>query len=65
MENYSATLLEDVRHERSLIMLLSLRDQDKMKQTEFTDHEINILKIFLDKDHRRKISKEYVALQLD
>ena len=28
MEQYFATMLEDVRHERSLILLLSLTDPD-------------------------------------
>ena len=44
MEQYFATMFEDVRHERSLILLLSLTDSDILKQSKFTDHEINIIK---------------------
>ena len=44
MEAYFATIFEDVRHERSLILLLLLTDSDILKQTKFTDDEININK---------------------
>ena len=37
-------MLEDVGHERSLILLLSLTDRDILKQTKFTDHVINVIK---------------------
>ena len=43
MEAYFATLFEDIRHERSLILLLSLTDPDILKQSKFTDDEINII----------------------
>ena len=33
MEQCFATMFEDVRHERSLILLLSLADPDILKQT--------------------------------
>ena len=36
-------MFEDVRHERSLILLLSLTDPDILKQRKFTNHEINII----------------------
>ena len=42
MEAYFAVMFEDVRHERSLIFLLSLTDPDILKHAKFTDHEINI-----------------------
>ena len=45
MEQYFATMFEDVGYERSLILLLSLTDPDILKQNKFTDDEINILKI--------------------
>ena len=41
MENYFATLSEQVRHERSLIQLLSQTDPDLSKPNKFTHHEIN------------------------
>ena len=45
MEQFFATMFENVRHERSLILLLSLTDPDKLKQSKFTDDEVNILKV--------------------
>ena len=45
-------MFEDVRHERSLIILLSLTDPDILKQSEFTDDEKEIIKILaLEKLH--------------
>ena len=43
MEAYFNTISEDVRLERSLILLLSLTDPDILKQSKFTDDEINII----------------------
>ena len=40
MENYFTILFEDVRHERSLILLLPLTDPDIIKQSKVTDYEI-------------------------
>ena len=37
MEAYFSNLFEDVRHERSLILLLSLTDPNILKQSKFTD----------------------------
>ena len=42
MEQYFATMFEDVRHERSLILLLSLTDSDIIGQSKFADHEKSI-----------------------
>ena len=65
MEQNFAKMFEDVRHERSLILLLSLTDQDILKQSEFKDYEINIIKnSAFEKLHRQKCSKEIFALQL-
>ena len=65
MEAYFSTIFEDVRHERSLIILLSLTDQDTLKQYEFTGDEINIIKnLALEKLHRQRILKELVAMDL-
>ena len=40
MEQYFATIFEDDRHERSLILLRSLTDPHILKQSKVTDHEI-------------------------
>ena len=65
MENYFNTIFEDVRHERSLILLLSLVEPDILKQSKFTDHEIDIIKnIALEILHRQRILKEVVAMDL-
>ena len=44
MEPYFATIFEDVRHERSLILLLSLTDSDILQESKFTDDELSIRK---------------------
>ena len=65
MEACFATMFEDVRHERSLILLLSLTDPDISKQSKVTDDEINIIKnLALEKLHRQRILKEHVAMDL-
>ena len=43
MESYFSNLFGDIRHERSLKFQLSLTDPDKVKQSKFTDDEINII----------------------
>ena len=65
MEAYFSTMFEDVRHERSLILLLSLTDPDILRQSKFTDDEIEITKnLALEKLHRQRILKEHVAMDL-
>ena len=65
MEAYFDTMFEDVRHERSLILLLSLTDPDILKQSKFTDDEVNIIKsLALEELHRQRILKEYHAVSL-
>ena len=65
MEAYFAVMFEDIRHERSLLLLLSLTDPDKLKQTKLTDHEINTIKnLALEKLQRQQILKEEVAIAL-
>ena len=55
MEAYFNTTFEDIRHERSLILLLSLVVPDILKQSKLQDHEIEIIKnIALDKLHRQR-----------
>ena len=43
-EAYFSNWFEDVRHERSLFLLLSLTDPDILKQSKFTYDEIKLLK---------------------
>ena len=65
MEAYFTTLFDDVRHEKSLILLLSLTDPDILRQSKFTDDEIEIIKnLALEKLHRQRILKEYHAVSL-
>ena len=65
MEQYFSKLFEDIRHERSMILILSLIDSDILKQSKFTDDEIIIMKnLALEKLHRQRILKEYHAVSL-
>ena len=65
MEQYFSKLFEDVRHERSQVLLLSLTDPNIVKQTKFTDHELKTVKnVALGKLHRHKSLEEDFALQL-
>ena len=53
MDQYFATVFEDVRHERSLILLLSLTDPNKLKHSKFKDDDVN----FIEKYCFRKLTK--------
>ena len=65
MEAYFATMFEDVRHERSLILLLSLTDPDILRQSKFRDDETNIIRnLALEKLFRQRILKEQIAMAL-
>ena len=65
MDQYFNTIFEDIRHERSLILLLSLVEPDILKQSKFQDHEKEIIKnIALEKLHRQRNLKEIIALEL-
>ena len=65
MEAYFNSIFEDIRHERSLILLLSLFEPDILRQSKFLDHEIEIIKnIALEKLHRQRNLKEIIALEL-
>ena len=65
METYFNTIFEDIRHERSLILLLGLVEPSILKQSKFTDHEIEIIKnLALEKLHRQRILKEHIAMDL-
>ena len=55
MEQYFDNIFEDVRHERSLILALSIVEPDILKQSKFLDHEIEIIKnVALQKIHRQR-----------
>ena len=63
MEACFATMFEDVRHERSLIILLSLTGPDTLKQTKFPDLVIHMIKnLALEELHRQRILKEFAAV---
>ena len=65
MEAYFNTIFENIRYERSLLLILSLVEPDILKQSKFNDHEIEIIKnIALEKLHRQYNPKEIVALDL-
>ena len=58
MEAYFATMFEDVRLERSLILLLALVEPDILRQSKFTDDETIIIKsLALEKLHRQRFLK--------
>ena len=63
MEIYFATLFEDVGHEKSLMLLLSLTDEGILRGVGFLDHN-TIKNLALENLHRQKSLKEYVALHL-
>ena len=64
MEKCFAALFEDVRRERSMILLISLTVPDILKQSKFADHVIIIKKLASKKVHRQRKLDECVAVQL-
>ena len=65
MEAYFNTNFENIRHRRSLVLFLSLVEPDILKQSKFTDEEIEIIKnISLQKLYRQRNLKVIVALDL-
>ena len=65
MQASFSNLFEDKRYERSVILLLTITDSDVLKQSNFTDDEINIMKnLDLEKLHRQKSLKEIFALKI-
>ena len=65
MDQFFATIFEDVRHERSIKLFFSLTDPDILKQSKFTDHEIdNVKNLALEKLYRQRLIKEEVAFAL-
>ena len=65
MGNQIATVVEDVRHERSLIILLSLTYPEIIKQSKFTDDEIDITRTLAsEKVHRQRIKEDGVFVSV-
>ena len=65
MEQYFNTSFEDIRREISLILFLDIVQPDILKQSKFTEDEIEIIKnIALEKLHRQRNLKEIIALDL-
>ena len=63
MEQNFNTRFEDIKHERSLILLLSLVEPYIIGQSKFLDHEIENNKN-IQKLHRQSNLKEIIALEL-
>ena len=58
-------MFEDVRRERSLLLLLSLKYPDILKQTKLTEHVKKLLWNFAPKKlHRQMILKQYVGASI-
>ena len=58
MEAYFITMLEDVRHERSLMLFLSPKQERVLRPAGFTDHELKyITNLSLEIIHRQKKQK--------
>ena len=65
MDQFFNTIFEDVRHERSLILLLSLVEPSVLKQSKFTVHEIEIIEnLAVETLHRQRILKKHIAMDL-
>ena len=65
MEADFSTIFEDERHDRSLLLLLSITDSDKLKQRKITFYEKNKMKnLALEKLHRQSVLKAYVAVSI-
>ena len=60
-----SNLFEDIKHGRSLILLLSLIELDKLKQSRHTGDELLVIKnLALENLHRLKCLKEYYGLSI-
>ena len=65
MEAYFSNFFEDDGHEQSLVSLLALTDPEFLKQSNFTDDEIKIIKsLALEKLNRQIFLRDYFALKL-
>ena len=65
MGQYFAMIFEDIKHERFLLLLLSITDPDILRHCKFTDYEVDIIEeVALEKLHRQRILKEHIAMSL-
>ena len=65
MEAYFDSIFEDVRHERSLILLFSKVEPDILRKRKFLDHEIEIFQnIAPEKIHKQRNLKELIAFKM-
>ena len=65
MEAYFDNIFEDVRHERSLILLLSIVKPDILRQSKLLDLELEIIKNnAYEKLIRERNLKELIAMDL-
>ena len=65
MEQYFDNIFGDVRHERSLILILSITEPEILRQSKFLDNEIELIKnIALEKLQRQRNRKKLIALEL-
>ena len=65
MEAYFDSIFEDVRHERSLILVISIVEPDMLRQSKLLDHEKEITKnIALEELQRQRNLKEIIAMDL-
>ena len=65
MEQCFASFLDDDRLGGFSKLLLSLTVPDILKQSKFSDHEVNIIKNFaLEKRQRERILKQHVAVSI-
>ena len=65
MKPYFDNIFEDVRHERWLILLLSIVEPDILRQSNFLDHEKEIFKIIAPENlNRQRNLKKIIAMEL-
>ena len=65
IEQYFNNIFEDIRHERSLIILLAIVEPDILRQRKLLDHELeNIKNIALEKLHIQRNLKKILAFEL-
>ena len=58
LEQSFSTMFEDIKDELRLILILSITDPDKLKQSQFTAHWIKIIKILaLEKKQTENIER--------
>ena len=63
MDNYFSNLFQIIYYERLIKLVLSLTDPDILRESKFTNHEIDIMKnLAPEKVRRQRTLKEYIAL---